>query len=154
MTDRQIPPGPRRGGILDDASRGPGLLFGVLLVLAIYGVAESVAMMWRGRVPGLVELLIFALLATDTIILLFAVRGADRPGFGWIGLLSVWVLGLIPYFVWAVIYAGGRGVAAFVERHRCRPPIVAFLLWLAIIILCLGAFLATSRVGVPIATAN
>ena len=145
MKTEQVSSGARRPGILDDATKGPGLLFGVLLILVIMGVAESVMMFWNGRLPNLVELLIFGLLAADAVILLIAVGRPGARDWGWLGLLSVWVLGLIPYFIWVVIYAGGRPIATLVQRRQGKQWLAAGLMWIAVVVLCLGAFVVTRR---------
>ena len=147
MEAKRIPSPAKRPAILDDAAKGPGLLFGVLLILCIFGLVESIVMFWKGRLPNLVELLIFGLLAADAIILMIAVGQPGAQDFGWLGLLSVWVLGLIPYFIWVVIYAGGRPIAAVIQRRQGRQWLVAGLIWIAVVILCLGAFLLTSRLA-------
>lgn len=147
MEAKRIPSPAKRPAILDDAAKGPGLLFGVLLILCIFGLVESIVMFWKGRLPNLVELLIFGLLAADAIILMIAVGQPGARDFGWLGLLSVWVLGLIPYFIWVVIYAGGRPIAAVIQRRQGRQWLVAGLIWIAVVILCLGAFLLTSRLA-------
>ena len=147
MEAKRIPSPAKRPAILDDAAKGPGLLFGVLLILCIFGLVESIVMFWKGRLPNLVELLVFGLLAADAIILMIAVGQPGARDFGWLGLLSVWVLGLIPYFIWVVIYAGGRPIAAVIHRRQGRQWLVAGLIWIAVVILCLGAFLLTSRLA-------
>ena len=131
--------------ILDDASKGPGLLFGTLLFLAIFGLAESIAMIWSGRRLGLVGLLVFALLAADAIILMIALRQPAGRDAGWLRLIAVWILGLIPYFVWVVIYGAGKGIASLLERQgRSNPRLIAFLVWIAVVLLCLYTYIGAS----------
>jgi hypothetical protein len=133
-----------RSGILQDPSKGVGLLFGTLLILLIYGSAESLFMLGTGRPAGLPEIIIFALLAMDAIILMLVLRPAKNEG-GWLGLLAVWVLGLIPYFGWVVIYAGGKWMAGIIQRRWRNLPLIAVLAWIVIVFACLSVYMLTSH---------
>ena len=107
--------------------------------------ALPISTFWSGRRPSLVELLIFALLAADVIILMIAIRQREGRDLGWLGLFGVWILGLIPYFVWVVIYAAGKGIASLLERHwRSNLWLIAVIVWIAVVFLCLYTYMLTS----------
>lgn len=135
-----VPSGP---GLLRDSTKAVGLLFGILVMLALFGIAAAVRMLWTTRPASLVEILVFGLLATDAAILLMAVRGVSGPGL--IGYLSVWILGLIPYFGWAIVYGAGHGIAELIERRRANAALIALLVWVCVVLLCLGASLIVGR---------
>jgi uncharacterized membrane protein YvbJ len=64
-TSRRAQAAPRAPLLTQDPSKGAGLLFGMLLILTICGVAASVQMLWTGKHASATELIIFALLAAD-----------------------------------------------------------------------------------------
>ena len=123
-------------GMLHDASKGPGLLYGILLIFCMYGLAVALKMIWLGRPAGLLELVLFGLLAADGIILLTVARGAidERPGL--LPHLGLWMLGLIPYFGWVIVYALGRRIVSFVENRQTNTRLLALLLWACVLMLC------------------
>ena len=133
-----------------DPSRGTGLLFGLLLILTIYGIAASIQMLWTGRRASPVELIIFALLAADAIVLLTAIRRKKNEGTpGLPGYLSVWILGLIPYFGWVIVYGAGKGIAESIERRRGNAPAIALILFIGVVLLCLCVYLLVSDSPLP-----
>jgi hypothetical protein len=133
-----------------DPSKGTGLLFGLLLIQAIYGIAASIYMLWTGTRASAIELIIFALLAADAFVLLMALRrrkNEGRPGL--LGYLSVWILGLIPYFGWVIVYGAGKGIAESIERRRGNAPAIALFVFVGVIILCLSVYLLVSDSPLP-----
>ncbi len=124
---------------IQDPTKAVGLLFGMLGILVVYSLAVAVSMLWMAQPASLVEALIFALLAADAAILMAAVRGWMGPGP--IGRLSVWVLGLIPYFGWVIVYGLGHGLAALIQRSKTNAALLALLIWIGVLVLCLGAHL-------------
>lgn len=126
-------------GLLQDTSKALSLLFGMLVSLLLFGAAVAIRMLWTTRPAGLVEILLFGLLAIDAAILLIAVRRGIGPGL--IGYLSVWVLGLIPYFGWVIVYGAGHAIAELIERRRANPTLIALLVWVGVVLLFLGVHL-------------
>jgi hypothetical protein len=122
------------------------MLYGILLFLAVYGIAETAKMLYAGTRASLIELIIFAWFATDAVVLLITAleRKGEEPGL--MRYLYVWVLGLIPYFAWAVIYWAGNKVVNSIQRSRVNILLIALLLFLGIIILCACVYFST---GVP-----
>jgi hypothetical protein len=129
--------------LVSDPSKGISLLFGILLILTVYGLAESIIMLYAGSRASLIELIIFALLVSDTIVLLTTVRqrNYDKPGL--LRYIFVWILGLIPYFAWVVVYWVGKGSAEAIQRHRGNAPVIALVLFTGIIVLCSSVYLFT-----------
>jgi hypothetical protein len=130
--------------LVSDPSKGISLLFGILFVLAIFGIAESIKMLYTGSRAGLIELFIFALLVADAIVLLMAVfeKNEERPGL--FRYLGVWILGLIPYFGWLVVYWVGKRIADVIQRYRGNASTIALLLFIGIMVLCLYVYLFVS----------
>ena len=141
------PARPPAAAITSDSSKGLGLLFGILLILTVFGVAVSIRMLWTGMRAGAIELILFGLLAADAIVLLAAVRKTNVESPGLLRYAGVWILGLIPYFGWVVVYGAGQGLAALVARHRGNAPAIAVLVLIGVIMLCLGVYLSVS--GLP-----
>jgi hypothetical protein len=139
--------------MLADSSKRLGLLFGILLILALYGLTVAVHMLWTQHAASLIELLIFALLAADGLVLWLAQRRVDKQNPGLLRYIGVWVLGLIPYFGWVVVYGAGKGLAGLVERRRLNAPLVALLLWIAVMLLCICTYWIVSRAPEPVAPA-
>jgi hypothetical protein len=120
-----------RSALLTDRAKGRCLLWGALIVLAAFALIEVVAALWRGRMPTLVETLFFALLACDCLILLAFVHRPLDQDVGWLGLLSVWLLGLMPYFGWAPIYALGKSLTGALHprwTNAAAPPLIVWIL--------------------------
>ncbi len=141
--------------LFGDVSKSISLLFGILLFLAVFGLVETISMLSSGRPVGLIELIIFALLSADVLILLISLRERkdEKPGF--FGYFSVWVLGLIPYFVWGAIYWAGKGISDFIQRQRSNAPVIALLLFIGIVTLCLSVYLLVSgSAGTSLSTQN
>ena len=136
---RQSKLNPLRAGPLQDSSKAIGLLFGMLVILTLFGVAVNVRMLWTGSPAGLVEIVLFGLLAADAAVLLIAAHRGIGPGP--VGYLSVWILGLIPYFGWVIIYAAGRGIAGLLQNRRANSALLALLVWISVVMLCLGVHL-------------
>jgi hypothetical protein len=139
---------PSRPSLLQDSSKAVGLLFGTLVILTLFGIAVAIRMLWTTRPAGLVEILLFGLLAADAAILLMAVRRRTGPGL--IGYLGVWVLGLIPYFGWVIVYGAGHGIAEVIERRRANAALIALLVWIGVVILCLGVHLFVGSAPPPL----
>jgi len=127
-----------------DPSKGIGLLFGILLILTVYGLIESIKMFYTGRPAGLMELVIFALLVADAIVLLMVACEGNSEKPGLLRYMAVWILGLIPYFGWGIVYWAGKGIAEAIQRHRGNAPAIAMFLFIGIIILCLCVYLFVS----------
>ncbi len=129
------------------ASKGLSLLFGILLFLTLFGLAETILMLSRGKQAGLIELLIFGLLAIEAAVLLLSTREKIGQRDGIFGYLSVWALGIIPYFVWGALYWLGKRIAGLIQRRQGKPQIIALLLWIGIILICAGVFLFTGNLS-------
>jgi hypothetical protein len=134
--------------LVRDPSKGISLLFGILFILTVYGLAESIVMLYAGRRASLVELIIFALLAADAIVLLVTVYEGNSENPGLLRYIDVWILGIIPYFGWLAIYWLGKRVADIVQR-RSNVLVIALILFVGIIMLCLFVYLS---VGSPLWT--
>ena len=131
-----------------DQAKGISLLFGILFILTIYGLAEAIKMLFVGRRASLIELVIFTWLVTDAIVLFMAVREKKNEEPGPLQYMSVWILGLIPYFGWLVVYWIGKRIAGFIEQHRSIAPTIALFLFTGIIILCIYIYLLASPIPV------
>jgi hypothetical protein len=131
--------------ILSDASKGISLLYGILAIYLVYSVAIALKMTLTRTPAGLIELLIFAYLAADTLVLLAALRWPRTAEHGLLHYLGVWILGLIPYFIWAVIYAVGRWISSLIEPKRGNLTVIALILWLGILFLCSAVQFTMSR---------
>jgi hypothetical protein len=132
--------------LVRDSSKGISLLFGILLILTVYGLAESINMLYAGRRASLIELIIFSLLAADAFVLLITVheRTSENPGL--LQYINVWILGLIPYFGWLVVYWLGKRIADIIQRNRGNVLAISLILFIGIIVLCLCVYLS---VGSP-----
>lgn len=129
-----------------DPSKGIILLFGILFILVVFGLIESIVMLYTGRRAGLIELIIFALFAADAVVLLITVYEGNSENPGLLRYIDVWILGIIPYFVWLGIYWLGKRVADIVQRWRRNMLAIALILFIGIIMLCLCVYLF---VGAP-----
>lgn len=138
---------PSRPSLPTDSSKTVVLLFGMLVILTVFGIAVVIRMLLTGRPASLVEILLFGLLAADAAILLLAARG--RTSRGLIGYLSVWVLGLVPYFGWVVVYGAGQGLAEVIKRRSANAALIAAVIWIAVVTLCLGVHLLVGSVLAP-----
>ena len=98
-------------------------------------------MLYTGTRTSLIELIIFALLAADAIVLLMTVRGKNDEEPGLLQYMSVWILGLIPYFGWAVVYWIGKRTTEIIQRNRGNVLAIALLLSIGIILLCLCTYI-------------
>jgi hypothetical protein len=136
--------------LVGDSHKGIAMLYGILLVLTVYGIAETAKMLYAGTRANLIELIIFAWLALDAVVLLITTleRKGEKPGL--MRYLDVWILGLIPYFVWAIIYWVGNKVVNSIQRSRVNILFIALFLFLGIIIMCACVYLITT--GVPFGT--
>jgi hypothetical protein len=130
--------------LVRDPSKGISLLFGILLILTVYGLAESINMLYAGRPASLIELIIFSLLAADAFILLITVheRTSENPGL--LRYIDVWILGLIPYFGWLFVYWLGKRIADIIQRNRGNVLVISLILYVGIIVLCLCVYLSVS----------
>jgi hypothetical protein len=144
MTSKPPEPVSAPSALEGDPSKGISLFFGILLILAICGLAESIKMLYTASRPNLLELIIFSLLALDAIVLLMAIREKNEEQPGLLRYLGVWILGLIPYFGWLGVYWVGKRIADIIQKHRGNAPIIALLLFTGIMILCLCVYLFVS----------
>jgi len=117
------------------------------VILTVFGIAVAIRMLLTARLASLVEILLFGLLAAEALILLLAVRGGTGPGL--IGYLSVWILGLIPYFGWVIVYGAGHGIADVIGRRRANAAPIALLAWIGVVTLCLGIHLLVASASAP-----
>jgi hypothetical protein len=130
--------------LVRDPSKGISLLFGILLILTVYGLAESIRMLFAGTRASLIELIIFALFAADAIVLMITVYEGNSENPGLLRYIDVWILGLIPYFIWLGIYWLGKRVADVVQRRQSNMLAIALILFIGIIVLCLCVYLSVS----------
>jgi hypothetical protein len=131
--------------VFQDSAKRLGLLFGMLVILIVYAGAVTVHMLWTRSAASLLELILFALLTADAVVLLLAVRNPVRPNPGLLQYLSVWILGLIPYFGWVIVYGAGKGIAQRIERGRANPRAIAVAVLLGILLLCASVYLVVGN---------
>ncbi len=136
---------PSQAPLVENASKGISLLYGILIFLTIFGLTEIIRMLTSGTRAGLIELLIFALLAVEAIVLLITIQEKIGRRAGFFGYLSVWVLGIIPYFIWGALYWMGKGIAGAIQRQRGNALLIGLFVFVGITILCVSVYFLSSE---------
>ncbi len=144
MSDKTSSP-PSQAPLVENTSKGISLLYGILIFLTIFGLTEIILMLSSGTRAGLIELLIFALLAVEAMVLLITIQEKIGRRAGFFGYLSVWVLGIIPYFIWGALYWMGKGIAGAIQRHRGNALLIGLFVFVGITLLCVGVYFLSSE---------
>ncbi len=95
---------------------GTSLLLGLLLLLAIYGLAFLIALSWSGDPSGLESAMGLYQLGAMFAVTLLALRGVDPDKRGFFRGLGIFILSLLPVVGWIVVYWAGKGIARGSER--------------------------------------
>jgi len=143
MTSKPPDPDSAPASLVGDPSKGMNLFLGMMLVLASCSLAESIKMLYTGSRASLLELIIFTLLAVDAVVLLLTIRYKREGPPGLLRYLGVWILGLIPYFGWLAVYWLGERIAK-VTQGQGKARAIALILFIGIMVLCLGIYFFAS----------
>jgi hypothetical protein len=101
------PPTPAR----KDPSTGISLLFGFLLLVAIYGIAYFIAVNWTGNSSDLKSTMTMYQAGAMFVITLLAVPGLNPDKRDFLRYVGIFILSVIPIVGWIVIYWAGKGLA-------------------------------------------
>ncbi len=145
MINKSPGPLPHPEPHVETVSKSISLLYGILVFLTIFGLAETGLMLASGKRAGLIELLIFALLAIEAIVLLITIQEKIGQRAGFFGYLSVWVLGIIPYFIWGALYWVGKGIAGLIQRHRGDAVLIGLFIFVLVTLLCVGIYFLSAE---------
>jgi hypothetical protein len=99
-----------------EPSIGISLLFGFLLLIALYGIAWFIGTSWTGSYASLEDTLAFFQLAASIILTILAVQGLDPNKKGALRYLGIFILSVIPIVSWLVLYWAGKGIARALNR--------------------------------------
>ena len=100
-----------------DSSTGIGLLFGLLLLAAIYGIAFLIALNWTGSITDLKSTMVTYQLGVMFAITLIAVPGLNPQKRDFLRYVGIFILSLAPVVGWIVIYWAGKGLARSLTRQ-------------------------------------
>jgi len=112
LTTRPAPPTTAK----KDPSTGISLLFGLILLIAIYGIALFIAWNWTGSVSDLESMMGLYQLGAMFIITLLAVPGMNPEKRDFLRYVGVFILSIIPILGWIVIYWAGKGLARSITQ--------------------------------------
>lgn len=93
-----------------DPATGISLLFGFLLLVAVYGIAFLIAWNWTGSNSDLESTMGLYQLGAMFVITLLAVPGINPEKRDFFRYVGVFILSIIPILGWIVIYWAGKGI--------------------------------------------
>lgn len=94
-----------------DPPTGISLLFAILLLAGIYGIAYFIALNWTGSGSDLESTMGLYQLGAMFVITMLAVPGMNPEKRDFLRYLGVFILSIIPILGWIVIYWAGKGLA-------------------------------------------
>ena len=98
-------------GVIKEPSAIVSFLLGVVLLIAIYGIAFIIGISWAGATSDLESFMALYQIVIMFVITLLAVPGLNPHKRGWLRYLGIFVLSIIPIVGWIVVYWAGKGLA-------------------------------------------
>jgi hypothetical protein len=92
------------------------LILGVVLLVAIYGVAFTIGWNWTGSTSDLESVLALYQIGVMFLVTLLAVPGLDPNKRGCLRYVGIFILSIIPIAGWVVIYWAGKGLVRMLSQ--------------------------------------